>query len=88
MLSSVLRTKQASEVSVSIMRAFVAMKTFLNNNAHISQRLSHAEVKLLEHDNHFKKIFGVIEHKDLLKEKIFFDGQIYDAHSVLLDYNY
>lgn len=84
MLSSVLKTKIAAEVSVRIMRAFVKMRHYINNN---ENRLSNVEMKVIEHD---KKIRLLQESFDKLSEKrkkseIYFKGQIYDAYSKIID---
>ena len=46
MLSSVLRSEQAIEINIRIMRAFIAMRSFLQTNAHVFQRL-----ETLEHNH-------------------------------------
>ena len=51
MLSSVLRTEVASKVSVDIMRAFVLMKKYINENL-IEQRFY--KEMLIRHDNDIK----------------------------------
>ena len=84
MLSSVLKTKIAAEVSVRIMRAFVKMRHYINNN---ENRLSNVEMKVIEHD---KNIRLLQESFDKLSEKrkkseIYFKGQIYDAYSKIID---
>ncbi len=79
MLSSVLKSKKAIEVNIKIMRAFVAMRKFLSANAQVFQRLDRTEMKLLEHDKNFEKLFKALEHHKP-KQGIFFDGQIFDAH--------
>ena len=84
MLSSVLKTKIAAEVSVRIMRAFVKMRHYINNN---ENRLSNIEMKVIEHD---KNIRLLQESFDKLSEKrkkseIYFKGQIYDAYSKIID---
>ena len=60
MLSSVLRTKVASEVSVNIMRTFVEMRKFISSNAQVFERLTNVEYKLLEHDKSFDELFDLL----------------------------
>lgn len=84
MLASVLRTSVASEVSINIMRAFVAIKRYIGTN---ENRLSNIETKILEHDKNIKLLQ---ESFDKLSEKtkdtkIYFAGQIYDAYSKILN---
>lgn len=92
MLSSVLRTKNAARVSVNIMNAFVEMRKFINENKGLFKRIieiendtSYIKNTLLEHDKKFEMIFDKFDRKENLKSKLFFDGQIYDAYSLLLD---
>ncbi len=84
MLSSVLHTEVASETSISIMRAFVAMRHYIGNNEY---RLSNVETKVLELDNDVKLLqetLNKFEEKKKINE-IYFEGQIYDARSKILD---
>ena len=92
MLSSVLRTSNAVKVSVNIMNAFVEMRKFINENKDIFKRLLSIENKteyientLIEHDKNFKDIFDKFDRKEDLKSKLFYNGQIYDAYSLLVD---
>jgi hypothetical protein len=81
MLSGVLKSETAVKVSIQIMDAFVTMRRFINTNAQIFQRLDRVELKQLEYDKNFEKIFDAIQSKDYIPDKkIFFDDQIFDAH--------
>jgi len=85
-LSSVLTNEKAINVNIQIMRAFVAMRRFINTNAQIFQRLDKVELKQLEYDKNFEKIFDAIQSKDYIPDKkIFFDDQIFDAHKFVSD---
>ena len=57
MLSGVLKNEIAVKVSVSIIRAFVEMRRFLDVNGQLFERLTNVEYKLLEHDKKFNKVF-------------------------------
>jgi len=86
MLSAVLRSKTAVQVSVQIMDAFVKMRRFISSNAAIFTRIDSVEKNLLEYktesDNKFNKIFEAIEEREIKpKQGIFFEGQIFDAYS-------
>ena len=84
MLATVLRTKVAEEVSIRIMDAFVAMRHYIGNNEY---RLSNIETKMIEHDNSIKLLqesFNKLSEKRKVNE-IYFNGQIYDAYSKILD---
>jgi hypothetical protein len=89
MLSAVLRSDIAVQISIKIMNTFVEMRKFLTNNSLMFERINEMEVKQLAFqksaDERFDKIFNYIsEHKES-SQKIFFDGQIYDAFSLLVD---
>ena len=86
MLSAVLKTPFAIEVSVKIIRAFVEMKKFITINAGIFQRLDKVEQKLLLHDKSFEKLFKALEDKaQKPKQGVFFNGQIFDAYTFVSD---
>ncbi|MAG73558.1 DNA-binding protein [archaeon] len=86
MLSGILRSTKAIEVNIHIMRAFVSMRRFLQENATLFQRIDRTEHKLLEHDSKFEQIFDLIEERGLKPSKgIFFDGQIFDAYTFVAD---
>ncbi len=57
MLSSVLRSKVAVEVSIQIMQAFVNMRKFIFQNASVFQRLDQLEIKQLQTDEKFERVF-------------------------------
>ena len=81
MLSSVLHSDEAIEISGRVVDAFVAMRRFLAANAPVFQRLEHIEYKLLENDHKFDQVFAKLEEKSLEpKQGIFYDGQIFDAY--------
>ena len=92
MLSSVLRTKNAAKISVNIMNAFVYMRRFINENKDIFKRVieiendtSYIKNALIDHEDKINKIFNKFDRKEDLKNKLFFDGEIYDAYSLLVD---
>ena len=87
MLSGLLRNEIAIQVSINIMDAFVEMRKFIATNGQVFQRLTNVEYKLLEHDKKFDQVFNELQ-KDKeteFKQKIFFDGQIYDAYSLIIE---
>ena len=85
MLSTVLHSNKAIRVSINIMKAFTEMRNFMLNNAFIFERLTNVEYKLLEHDKKFDEVFNQFQLKENVKQKIFFDGQVYDAFSMIID---
>ena len=88
MLSAVLRSEVAIQVSIKIMNTFVEMRRFLNNNALMFERMNQIELKQLEYqkstDEKFDKVFDYISEHEEKGQSIFFDGQIYDAFSFLV----
>ena len=84
MLSAVLHSDEAIEISTKIMDAFVAMRHFLLSNAQLFQRMDRIEYKLLENDQKFNQVFAKLEEKSLKqKQGLFFDGQIFDAYDFI-----
>ena len=83
MLSAVLRSSIAVSVSIRVMDAFVAMRHYLSDNAMVFQRLDRIELKQLEADDKFKKIFSQLEQPRPDKAVIFFKGQMWDATSCI-----
>ena len=85
MLSGLLKNDIAIQVSINIMDAFVEMRKFLMINGQLFERLTNVEYKLLEHDKKFDKVFDQLQNEENIKQKIFFEGQIYDAYSLIID---
>ena len=84
MLATVLRTNVAEKVSINIMDAFVLMRNYLSNNL-LEQRYINNMV--IKHDSNIKLLtesFDKLSSKEL-KNEIYFEGQIYDAYSKILD---
>jgi len=91
MLATIIRTDVAEKVSIALMDAFVEMRHFLMDNQdiylslnNINNKLDKHEVQILEHDNKFEEIFEKFNRNEE-KEMIYFEGQIYDAYSKLVD---
>lgn len=85
MLSGLLKNDIAIQVSINIMDAFVEMRKFLMVNGQLFERLTNVEYKLLEHYKKFDKVFDQLQNEENIKQKIFFEGQIYDAYSLIID---
>jgi len=80
-LSGVLKNDRAIEMNIQIMRAFIAMRRFLVENAGVFQWLDKLELKQIETDKKVDLIFDAMQSKDIEpKQGIFFDGQIFDAY--------
>ena len=85
MLATVLRGELAETQSIFIMRAFREMRHFVTNNAALFDRISKVELKQLETDKKFDQLFEYIGEHTETNQKLFFDGQIYDAFSLLIE---
>ncbi|MDD2697682.1 MAG: ORF6N domain-containing protein [Arcobacteraceae bacterium] len=90
MLATILKSKIASDVTISIIRTFAQMRKFLSQNGSIFQRLDNIETLRLkdkiEIDEKFDKIFDALESKQLKPTQgIFYNGQIFDAYSFISD---
>ncbi len=87
MLATVLKGEIAEKQSIFIMRAFREMRHFIANNALLFEKVSNIELKQLEYqkstDEKFDKVFKYIEDHAEAEQKIFFDGQIYDAFGLI-----
>ena len=83
MLSTVLRSGTAIEISMRIMDAFVEMRHYLTDNSLVFQRLDRIELKQLEADEKFDQIFKQLETPKPDKAVIFFKGQMWDATSCI-----
>ena len=85
MLAGILKNDIAIQVSINIIRAFIEMRKFVVANGQVFERLTTMEYKLLEHDKKFDEVFNQLQQKENIKQKIFFQGQIYDAYSLIID---
>lgn len=82
MLSAILKSNVAVNISIQIIQAFVEMRKFLQNNAYIFQRLDQVELKQLKTDEKLEQILKALEAgKPEPTQGIFFDGQIFDAYA-------
>ncbi len=90
MLSAVLRSNIAIDISLKIIRSFVNMRKTISSNTLIFQRLENIETlrikDKIEIDEKFDRIFNALEDKSLKpKQGIFYDGQMYDAYIFVSD---
>ena len=93
MLSGVLRSPQAVNMNIQIMRAFVAMRRFLASNAQVFQRLEvmeRTQLSLLAHqestDQKVEEIFRRLDEGSAKPtEGILFDGQVFDAYKFVTE---
>ena len=85
MLSGMLRNKVAVQVSINIINAFVKMRKVLNENRQVFKRITNIEYKLLDYDQKFDLVFDKLQEKQIENQRIFFDGQIFDAYSLIIE---
>ena len=87
MLATVLRGELAEKQRIYIMRAFREMRHFITNNKLMFERIRDVELKQIEYqkqsDEKFTQIFDYISEHEESMQKIFFNGQIFDAFSLL-----
>lgn len=94
MLSAVLRSEIAVKVSVRIMKTFVEMRRYLAHETFLLEKVNKLESVQIEGDikrqqfeekteRRFEQIFTYISEHEEVSQKIFFEGQIYDAFSLL-----
>jgi len=86
MLASVLKSDAATLVSIRITRAFVAMRRALATLAPLLSRIEATERRQLRQEDaqarneeRFKLILDAMQDKKFPPQKVFYDGQIYDA---------
>lgn len=92
MLASVLKSETAVQTSIKIIDAFVAMRHFMQKNAklfveidNIKQHLIQTDVHLNENDKKIEHVLTLLEkNHEEDKQRLFFDGQIYDAFSFMV----
>jgi hypothetical protein len=84
-LAGVLRSSKAAEVHVKIMRAFVEMRKFIQNNANVFARLDSVERRQITFESktekNFEIVFQALESGEPPKQGIFYEGQVYDAYT-------
>lgn len=79
MLSGLLKSDIAVKVNIQIIDAFVKMRRYFANNFNTNELL-------LNHENRIQLLENTFDSfKEQKIKKIFFEGQIYDAYSILID---
>ena len=82
MLATILKSKVATQVSIAIMDAFVTMRKYIFSNL-LEQK--YVNNMVFEHDERVSLLEDTFSKFDTFSNEIFFEGQIYDAYSLLLD---
>ncbi len=84
MLATILKTKVAVDTSIAIMDAFVLMRKYISNELIEQKFINRQVLKNTEDIKLLQKSFDKFEEKKKSNE-IYFNGQIYDAYSKILD---
>ena len=82
MLSAIINTNVAIEVSIKIINAFVSIRKYISNNL-LEQ--NYINKMVLKHDERISLLESTFSKFNIISNELFFEGQIYDAHSLLLD---
>lgn len=89
MLSEILKSEVAVQVSIKIMDAFVEMRKFINTNKNLFEKVINIENKIDKkftgQDKKFDIIFDQLQLEENIEQRVFFEGQIYDAYSLIVD---
>ena len=86
MLATIIKSSVATEVSIRIMDTFVKMRHYINyNKSFLPRRFLLLEEKVDKNTKRIDEIFDKFSPKDIVKDYLFFEGELYDAYSVLLD---
>ena len=80
MLSAVLKSNTAIQISIQIMDAFIALRKTIHTLNPVLQRLDTLELKQLNTDATLEKVFKALEADFVPKQGIFFEGQLFDAY--------
>jgi len=82
MLSAVLKSDTAIEVSIKIMEVFVMARKLIGTQFPMFERLERIEQRISHHDEKFKILFDALDENSLTAHQgIFYDGQVFDAYS-------
>ena len=82
MLSTILKSKVAIQVSINIMDAFVEMRKYISTNLLEQKYINELVLKDSRRIDVLEETFNSFKEKN---NHIFFEGQIYDAYSLLKD---
>ena len=85
MLAGILKSEIAIKASLKIVDAFISMRKFINENKDIFKRLTTVEYEMIECKDKIDELFDRLEPKKIEKQKIFFNGEIYDSYSLIVE---
>ncbi len=81
MLATILHTNVATEVSIKIMDAFVAMRHYLKENKDIYKSINNINNTLIEHTDKINYLFSKFDKE----EQVFLEGQPYSAYRNIIE---
>jgi hypothetical protein len=82
MLSSVLRSPQAVDANIQIMRAFVQMRKFAQNTQLLFSEVVSIKQHQIQADERIDELFSLMDRYNIEeKQGVFFQGQIFDAYA-------
>ena len=85
-ISSVITSERAVEVSIMIMRTFVALRKQNLINESIYQRVDQLEINQIDNKKQIRYLFNALnKSKNHPEQGVFFKGQIYDAYTFVAD---
>lgn len=88
MLSGILKSNVAVQISIKIMNTFVEMRHFIAENALLFEKVNKIELIQAEFqrttDEKFNKVFKYIEDHAESQQMVFFEGQVYDAYNFIV----
>ena len=86
MLATILKSDKAIEVSIRIMDTFVKMRHYINLNKYaLPNRILLLEDKVDSNTKRIDELFDKFSPDEIIKDKLFFKGEFYDAYSKLVD---
>ncbi len=85
MLSAILKSEIATKVSINIMRTFVEMRKFIYTNSLMFEKLNILELKQVKTEENIENIFKILNNTTINNKYIFYNSQIYDAFSILVN---
>ena len=84
MLATILKSKEATKITIAIMDAFVVMKNIINTSLIEQKYFNELTIKNTEDIKLLQESFDKLNTKES-NNHIFYEGQIYDAYSLLID---
>lgn len=86
MLAGLLKSETAVNASIKIVNSFIEMRKFINTNGQLFYEINNIKYRLSEYDKNFDIIFNELQKskKEEFKEKIFYEGQIWDSYSLII----